>query len=209
MRLIQLAQVALLASGLFISVPPAQAQRVVDGNTLTSDTLPKAVLHLDSTLTYLGTQSFVLYDVANVEQFFFADLDGKRIKRYVWIQFEGYLPDKNHTYDYSSDSLSTLWGRPIRRTSQLRTMPTTEQRPTSDGARARHFLRERGYSMGPTMLYHRLVWLFETPAKHELMIIYMEDPRNLGSPAEGLSGERLNELLRASLARAERSIQVR
>ena len=63
--------------------------------------------------------------------------------------------------------------------------------------------------MAPAMLYHRLVWLPETPARYEVMIIYMEDPADQGAPGAGLSGERLNELLRASLARAGRSIEYR
>ena len=205
----QLTRAASIAALLFVSTSAAWGQRQVTGNTVTSDTLPKVVVRLDPTLTYLGTQSFVLYNVANAEQFFFAELDGKRVKRYVWIQFEGYLPDKNHTYDYSSDSTTTMWGRTIYRNSVLRQIPTTEQNPASDGAHARQFLRDRGLSMAPSMLYHRLVWLPETPARYEVMIIYMEDPADQGVAAGGLSGDRLNELLRASLARAGRSIEYR
>jgi len=209
MRHPHLTRAASLAALLLVCSSTAWAQRVVTENTLTSDSLPKTVLHLDPTLTYLGTQSFVLYNVANAQQFFFAELDGKRVKRYVWIQFEGYLPDKPHSYDYSSDSTTTMWGRTIYRNSVLRRIPTTEQNPASDGAHARQFLRDRGLTVAPSMLYHRLVWLPETPARYELMIIYMEDPADLGAPAEGLSGDQLNQLLRASLARAERSIDFR
>jgi hypothetical protein len=189
-----------------ICASPARAQRPVTHNTLTSDTLPRVTLHLDSTFTYLGTQSFVLYNVANAEQHFFVELDGKRIKRFVWIQFEGYLPDKPHTYNYSRDTTMTLWGRTIYRNSALWQIPTTEQNPASDGAHMRQFLRDRGLTMAPAMLYHRLVWLPETPARYELMIIYMEDPADQGA---GRSVDRrpVTELLRASLARAGRSIE--
>lgn len=209
MRPIQLTRVTSLAASFLLYSSLAWGQRSVAGTTITSDSLPKVVLHFDSTLIYLGTQSFVLYNVASAQQFFLAELDGRRIKRFVWVQFEGYLPDTPHTYDYSTDTPTTMWGRTIYRISQLREIATTEPNPVSDGARARQFLREHGYSMGPTMLYHRLVWLFETPAHHEMMIIYMEDPRDLGATVEGLSGVRLNQLLRASLARAERSIELR
>jgi hypothetical protein len=87
----------------------ASAQRRVERNRVYSDSLPAAILALDSSLTYLGTQSFVLYNVANAEQHFFAELDGKRIKRFVWIQFEGYLPSGHGRYDYSADSVIRMW----------------------------------------------------------------------------------------------------
>ena len=123
MRHTHLTRAARLAALFLVCSSTAWAQRVVSGNTVSSGTLPKVVLHLDPTLTYLGTQSFVLYNVANAQQFFFAELDGKRVKRYVWIQFEGYLPDKPHTYNYSSDSITTIWGRTIYRNSVLRQIP--------------------------------------------------------------------------------------
>ena len=176
----------------------ASAQRRVDRNRLSSDSLPAAVLALDSSLTYLGTQSFVLYNVANAEQHFFAELDGKRVKRFVWIQFEGYLPGGHERYDYSADSVIQLWGRPIYHTGMVRTTPSTEQRPESDGARARKFLRERGLTFPPSMLYHRLVSLVDDDKRNELMIIYMEDPALHGETAQALD---------RSLKRAERSIR--
>ena len=119
MQIPHLTRAAHLAALFIIWASPAGAQRPVTHNTLTSDTLPRVTLHLDSTFSYLGTQSFVLYNVANAEQHFFAELDGKRIKRFVWIQFEGYLPDKPHTYNYSRDTTMTLWGRTIYRNSAL------------------------------------------------------------------------------------------
>ena len=166
----------------------ASAQRRVERNRVYSDSLPSATITLDSSLTYLGTQSFVLYNVANAEQHFFAELDGKRIKRFVWIQFEGYLPSSHGRYDYSADSLIRMWDRPIYQSAMLRTIPTTE-RSESDGARARQFLRDRGLVFNSTMLYHRLVSIVDDDKRNELMIIYMEDPAlyNDSSQALGLS----------------------
>jgi hypothetical protein len=199
----------IVLAGLSLVASRAGAQRRIDGNTLVSDTLPAIELTLDSSFAYLGTQRFILYDVATAEQFFFAETDGKRIKRYLWVQFEGYLPGNNHTYDYSADATTTMWGRSIHRTSELRQIPLTEQRPASDGARARQFLRDRGLTLGPRVLYHRLVWLLDTPARHELMLIYMED---LGDHYQGTARPdeaQLQSLLAASLARAEKSIRLR
>lgn len=70
------------ALALLLLAPPASAQRRVEHNRVFSDTLPAAVIALDSSVISLGTQSFVLYGVANAEQHFFAKLDGKRINRF-------------------------------------------------------------------------------------------------------------------------------
>ena len=190
-----------------LGAQPLQAQRTIDRNVIVSDSLPAIRLAVDSSLTYLGQQKFVLYNVANAEQFFFAELDGKRVKRFLWVQFEGYLPGLDHTYDYSRDSTITMWGRTIYRTSTLRVTPTSEPRPESDGARARGFLRERGLTLAANMLYHRLVWLIDQPARNELMVIYMEDPADY-NPTGALDGAVLRSLLNLSLRQAERSISI-
>lgn len=182
---------------LIVLATQASAQRRVERNRVYSDSLPSATITLDSSLTYLGTQSFVLYNVANAEQHFFAELDGKRIKRFVWIQFEGYLSSSHGRYDYSADSLIRMWDRPIYHSAMLRTSPTTE-RSESDGARARQFLRDRGLVFSSTMLYHRLVSIVGDDRRNELMIIYMEDPALYDDSSHALG---------LSLKRAERSIR--
>jgi hypothetical protein len=184
-----------------------QGQRTIRDNMIVSDSLPAIRLHVDSTLSYLGRQQFVLYNVATAEQFLFAELDGKRVKRFVWVQFEGYLPGENHTYDYSRDSTIAMWGRTLYRNSALRATPTSESRPDSDGARVRGFLRDRGLTIAPNMLYHRLVWLIDEPARHELMVIYMEDPADY-APTGPVEGALLRSLLGFSLRRAGQSISI-
>ena len=196
---------AIMAATSFLATSPLYGQREVQGNTITSDSLPSIRLTVDSSLGYLGRQTFVLYNVANADQFFFAELDGKRVKRFLWVQFEGYLPGLNHTYDYSRDSTITMWGQAIHRASSLRATPTTETRPDSDGARARGFLKDRGLTLAPAMLYHRLVWLVDQPARNELMVIYMEDPADYNLTG-ALEGPVLQDLLRLSLRQAERSV---
>jgi hypothetical protein len=187
---------------------PLHAQRRVDHNRLYSDSLPRVVLALDSPLTYLGTQSFVLYGVATAEQHFFAELDGKRIKRFVWIQFEGYLPSSNGRFDYSADSTIRLWDRPIFHSGSLLQTPVTERRPDSDGAKARQFVHERGLTFSSAMLYHRLVSIADPSRRHELMIIYMEDPANYGQSATSLTAGATQQLLTLSLAHVGQAIRV-
>jgi len=53
-----------------------------------------------------------LYDNANVEQYFFVDADNQQhIKRMAMVQFEGYLPNINATYDYPATKTVNLGGQ--------------------------------------------------------------------------------------------------
>jgi hypothetical protein len=150
------------------------AQRTVEKNRLTSTALPSAVLEVASRMTYAGTQTFELYGVANAEQHFFVELDGPRIKRLLWIQFEGYHATNTNTYNYRDETVPHSGKTWHRRISTMQA-PTAEPRPDSDGARMRAFVRAKGWTMGPEIMLERLVWLLDTPPRNELMIIYMED----------------------------------
>ena len=159
---------------LTILASPLLAQRKVEGNRLLSMERPAAVLEVAKDLEYAGTQSFELYNVANVEQHFFVEREGDRIKRALWIQFEGYKPDNTNTYNYKDSTIShsgQTWHWRISPNKVL----ATESRPDSDGARFRAFIREKGWSLGPDVLNERLVWILDSPARNELMIIYIED----------------------------------
>jgi hypothetical protein len=180
---------------------PLGAQRRVDGPRLISDSLPAAVFTLDSTLTYLGTQSFILYGVAHAEQHFFADLDRRRVKRLVWMQFEGYLADNDQTYNYSAYPTVEVSGRPFHHNGGIRRAEAVRPRAGSDGDRMLQFLRDKGYTLPNVTLYQRLVWLLDSPARNEVMVIYMED-------LEGVSDERARMLRGVLLQRATSVLQI-
>jgi hypothetical protein len=188
-------------AALVLIAAPAAAQRHPDGHRLRSDSLPRAVFTFDSSLTYLGTQSFMLYDVARAEQHFFGELDGKRLKRFVWVQFEGYLPDNAHTYDYSRFPTVLVSGRPFHHNEMIRDRTGQAPRPGSDGARMYEFLSARGYTLGTELLYQRLVWLLDQPARNEVMVIYMED-------LDGVPAERRRALLAQLPGRATRVFRI-
>jgi hypothetical protein len=161
------------------SVAQEQSQtlpiRRIKGQTLTSSGQPKVTLKFDKAFKYVGTQSFVLYDVANAEQHFFVDAGkDRRVKRLYWIQFEGYLPSNTHIYNYSSrvvkighlDFFADAYARNIK---------TTASRAGSDGTRAQEFLKSKGFTIGDEIMMQRLVHLTDATKRNELMIIYLED----------------------------------
>lgn len=203
------------ASLLVLLVLPAaaQAQRTLDGNRILSTALPRAVLEVARGMEYAGTQRFALYGVADAEQHFFVERDGPRIKRMLWIQFEGYHASNTHTYNYRDETVEHSGRTWHRRVSAAR-VPATEARPESDGARAREFLKNRGWTLGPEVMLERLVWLLDAPPRNELMIIYMEDLADQGLTAAevnegGSARDRWPALAEAFHRRAVASFQIR
>lgn len=167
-------------------LPPAlTAQRAVTGNQILSATMPAATFEAAAGLTYAGTQSFDLYGLAAVEQHFFVELDGTRVKRLLWVQFEGYHAANSHTYNYTDSTVAHAGQTWHRQRDTWKPFARTP-RAGSDGARMREFLAAKGWTLPSDLLYERLVWLLDRPARNELMVIYTEDLKDHGLAADDI-----------------------
>jgi len=165
--------------------------RAVKGGQLVSNEDPKAILSFAPSFLYLGGQKFVLYGVADTEQYFFVETthDGETQTLY-WIQFEAYLPDNTYQYDYedSPERLNLNGYDFYLDTAAVESDPNRKRKTGTDGARAREFLKTKGYSIPGNYLYARLVHLTDESRRKELMIIAIE---NLSS--HGLTGSDLQD----------------
>src|SRR5688572_13338477 len=184
-------------------------QRTGQDTILRSDRLPAIEIQIDPEFKYVGSTSFILYDVARVEQHHFVVADAeRRVLRRLWFQFEGYLENNNHTYNYSGmDTLNINGFTFLHNTYPMNIEEAYEARPTSDSAHVVDFLKEKGYQLTGDMMSHRMVWL-DADLRNELMIIYSEAldatgyrPSNL---AEG--GPAASEWVALSQALQERSL---
>ena len=197
------------------SKPAPPITRTVAGQVLTSKEMPAVQLEFDKGFNYAGSQSFVLYDVANAEQHFFVDADKDgRIKRFYWVQFEGYLPDNTHSYNYKSPKIVTLGGFDFFVDIWARSLKGNLGRPDSDGNRARAFLESKGFKSGTEVVSTRLVHLVDEAKRNELMIIYLEDLSGTGFTAAdlnegGTAHAEWSNLSQAVLARAQKSMRIR
>ena len=189
--------------------------RTVAGQVLTSKDIPAVQLEFDKAFKYAGGQSFVLYDVANAEQHFFVDADKDgRVKRLYWIQFEGYLPDNTHSYDYKSPKIVNIGGFDFFADISARSLNGNLGRPDSDGNRARAFLESKGFKTSTEVVSQRLVHLVDKAKRNELMIIYLEDLSGTGFTAadlnEGGSAQaEWSNLSQAVLARAQKFMKIK
>src|SRR6266853_6459105 len=117
MRTILLLIFMLASSLLFSTLAFAQSgsstrTRLVKGQVLTSSYLPPIRVKFDKAFTYIGTQNFVLYGRAQVEQYFFIAADSRRlIKRMYMVQFESYLPNASGAYNYTVTRTIDLAGQ--------------------------------------------------------------------------------------------------
>jgi hypothetical protein len=186
----------------------------VKGQVLTSPAKPAVRIKFDKAFKYAGTQSFVLYDVANAEQHFFVDADKQgRIRRLYWVQFEGYLPNNTHSYRYNATKTVNLGGLDFIADAYPRNRKANPARPDSDGSRAQAFLESKGYRLGDEVLSQRLVHLIDEAKRNELMVIYLEDLSALGFTAAdlvpgGKAAAKWRDLSQELLDRAVNGMQI-
>lgn len=160
------------ASGRSGQAGSLKPSRTVNGQVLTSAADPPLSLRVAAGFTYVGGHRFILRDVADAEQHFFADADGKKaVKRLYWIQFEQFLPGRDGKYAYENDAPRTLSGLTVRTNVRRFTEPPA---PDSDRRRAYDFLMQAGLTMPGIATRARLVYLPNAAGRQEVMIIYVE-----------------------------------
>ena len=154
-------------------------QVTVEGATLVSKGFPEGAITVDTMLTYVGGETFILYEVARCEIHLYAEADESgRILRLYWFQFEGYLPSIiPRSYDYSDDPYRTMIGKHEFFDSVRYYNVAASRENWSDDSDTMHVLRlleRKGHRLDDDVMRVRLVRLEEGNEK-ELMIIYMED----------------------------------
>jgi len=165
---------------------------------------PDIRLDVDTSLHYVGSQRWILYNVAQAEQHLFVQRAADGVERFLWVQFEEYVPSSNGRYDYSKDAPVVAFGRELRTSKQLWNVPTTEARPESDGAYSRKLLREHGITLPSQMFYERFIYLPDTSRRRELMVIYAERARDASTSPK----EKLDALLTENERRGLRSFSI-
>jgi hypothetical protein len=181
---------SLLLSSSVLGQSPAKTEsnqmRRVKGQVLTSTSLPATRIKVDKSFKYVGSQSFILYDRAHVEQHFFVNADNQgHIKRMYMMQFEGYLPNIKATYDYPVTKTVTLGGQTyIVNSEGIPSVPAAlKQNPQSDVTRAASFLESKGYRISESIMFQRFVRLVDDTKRNEFILLYVEDAV-IGASAE-------------------------
>jgi hypothetical protein len=181
----------LVSSLLLSSIAYAQSDvdsqtRRVKGQILTSASLPPIRIRFGKAFKYVGSQQFILYERAQVEQHFFVDADKQqRIKRMYMVQFEGYLPNISGSYNYPVTKTVSLAGQSyIVDAEVIPNVPAAiKQDAQSDVARAASFLEGKGYRIGEGIVFQRFVRLVDEAKRSEFILLYVEDLSGAGVDA--------------------------
>jgi len=173
----------------FVVLCDARAgQGEVRGATLSSSAFPVGTISIDAKYRYVGRDEFILYGVARCELHVWVDATPDRqVRRLYWVQFEQYLPDNNHTYNYSDQPwLVNVGGHEFWGGASLLDLEQekVKWRAGSDYEHVLRLLEGHGYRLAAEVLELALFRLDPT-ARKELMVIYIEDVRAHGrQPAE-------------------------
>ena len=155
----------------------SEQTRFVKDQVLTSTHLPAIRVRFYDSFKYVGMQKFILYEKAQVEQYFFVEAGSeRRIKRMYQVQFEGFLPGIDAAYDYPVTETVTLGGHTYLVNAE--TIPNVsaalKQMPGSDVVRAASFLESKGYRIGESIRFQRFVRLLDEAKRNEIILLYIE-----------------------------------
>jgi hypothetical protein len=165
--------------------------RTLDGNVLVSSDLPPITVEVDPGLDFIGRLRFPLYGIADADIFVFGEPgpDGI-VKRSLVVQFEGYLDNNTHTYNYAMPRKVRLGEHDYMHDYYARNLRgSAERSPDSDGAHVSRLYREKGYSQPEEAIWVRLIRIIGEDRRRELLFIYLENLADLGHTAAELGDE--------------------
>jgi hypothetical protein len=160
--------VMVVSSLLLSSIVQAQSDadgqtRRVKGHILTSTSLPPIRIRFDKRFKYVGSQQFVLYDRAQVEQYFFVDADRQQY-------------NISGSYNYPVTKTVSLAGQSYIADAEIvqNVAAAIKQDTKSDVARAASFLDSKGYQVGEGIAFQRFVRLVDEGKRREFILLYVE-----------------------------------
>jgi hypothetical protein len=163
----------------------SKLQRTVEsGNILVSSENPRIRIKVDEALTYVGGITKTLSGNAQAEIHYFVEPDSaNQIHRRFHVQFEHFLPDNNHTYNYElPDRIKLGEHEYMHNAGGYAVQLVFDTRPDSDMAAGYNFLKSKGYNLPEEVLYRRFVRVIGEDRRAEILMIYTENAAVYGAP---------------------------
>ncbi len=166
-------------------------ERQVNGQTIVSNQFPAVDLTFSDEFRYVGSQVVNLYGVADAEQHVFVAGPPGQVERIYWVQFEHYLPNNTHTYNYPPERTTDIGGLQfVYDVRAFSNYGAVARDPRSDGAAVISLLTKHNIAVPTRVVGVRMVHLPSADRRSELMIIYGEAlPQDSRTPVsvEGVS----------------------
>ena len=146
-------------------------------------------IKVDEKFTYIGRFDFeiaALSDewpksvrgsaIAQGERFIFAQADTEqKIEKLFIVQFEGFRPDNDFTYNYNFQNAERIGNNQYRHNTWFyNTGENARQNPQNGGAKTMQFLRERGFQVEDELMMSRFVGLASPDRRHEIILYHLE-----------------------------------
>jgi hypothetical protein len=175
-RVYSLATIVLSVAVLVQGSDSTGLERQAHGQVLASQHDPAVQITFAPQFKYAGGQRFLLYGVAEAEQHFYVQANSSgQVERFYWVQFEHYLPNNTHQYDYPSKRNTDIGGLTfIYDSAVFSNYSGAVANPDSDGGKARVLLKKAGLELPAAAARIRMVHLTDSSKRSELMIIYGE-----------------------------------
>jgi uncharacterized protein (TIGR02246 family) len=158
------------------------AGRSLQENTIVSPKLPPISIDVDKQLRHIGILNFTLKKVAQVERYLFARADeNKRVQRLFIAQFESILPGVKGGYSFKVENATQLGEHDYQ--TNVGFFNFAERIAQSPGAEAEHtkaFLEKNGLKVDDDFLVARYARITDAEKRHELILFYMENLRDMG-----------------------------
>ena len=152
-------------------------ERHFKDGVLVSTCRPVLRLRPDTTFRYLGSHPFRIRELAAGERHVFADLDGRRVRRLLLLQFEGYLDGVDGAYHYRMTNPVTLGGEAYNQNVYLF---RSKGDLAPEGIATRAFLERQGLDWPDEQMMSRFVRTVDAARRHELIVFYNENVADAG-----------------------------
>ena len=153
-----------------------------DGATLTSHIGLSLPLRISPEFAYVGSVSFVLKQIAQVERHHFVDARPSP-RRLIVVQFERFLPGLGGYYRYALEDPVTLGGETYGRLSNiLRLAEERAEEPGAEMDRTTDFLASREIALADEHAVARYARIVGADRRAEILLFYHE----VGGTTDGI-----------------------
>ena len=130
----------------------------------------------------------------------------KAIEKLFIVQYEGFLPENDFTYNYDFSNAGSIGGYKFRHNTWIYdARQNAIDRPLGEGAKTLAFLEEKGFSAESDFMMSRFVGLASDDRKHEIIIFYQE----MLEATTGYTLVLLNGIPEQEVAQIERALEQR
>jgi hypothetical protein len=176
---------------------------------------PTIVIDVSKGLRSLGVINFTLKKVAQVERYIFVDCDkGGRAKRLFIAQFESILPGIKGDYSFPMSNPTRIGSHDYQtQVGFFNFAQTIAARPGAEAEQTKVYLNSNGVQVDDDFLVARYARIAHEDKRHELILFYLENLRDLNLTRSELEqgGSRSSErekIFAEFAARAQQSFKV-